>query len=112
MKTKTQYLKTRLTREEYQRLAACADAAGLRLSEYVRAVLTAERQALGVDELLARLDARLQTPAANPTPAADLEALVVEVLLLTRELAQDRNAQLIARANQKLNTLYPIRRKL
>lgn len=106
-------LKIRLTRAEHQQLVARADATGLRISEFARTVLAAEHQALGVENVLARLEARLtETPATPSASSTHLEALVAEVLLLTRELAQDRNAQLLARATQKLNTLYPTRRKL
>ncbi len=106
-------LKIRLTRDEHQQLVARADATGLRVSEFARSVLAAEHQVHSVEDVLMRLEARLtETPATPSASSADLEALVVEVLLLTRELAQDRNAQLLARANQKLNTLYPRRKKL
>lgn len=106
---KDHHLRARLPRDEYLKLKANADAVGLTLSEYVRNVLMRDRQALEQEQFLAQVDARLAAlsaaPAA-PSGSANQERLLVEVLLLVRELAADRNAQILARVAHQVNQRY------
>ena len=97
------YLKVRLPAAEYQQLAQEADLAGMTVSSYVRRSLQQQRQTLLLEDVLAKLDARLSTPAAPSAPPANNRQLD-EILLLARELAADRNAQILARVAAKLKT--------
>lgn len=124
---KDQHLRARLPVDEKRKVVADADAAGLTTSEHVRCILLRDRQALSQEQLLekqeqflAEIDAKL---AAIPQPVAaaktesdtdantDLEPLVVEAVLLARELVAERNPQALARIAQHLNNLYPGRKK-
>lgn len=103
---KDRHLRARLPEAEYLDLKVAADRAGLTLSEHVRNVLLRDRQALGQEQFLMRIEAKIVAPnAANGSAdrSLKLEKLLIEVLLLTRELAADRNAQILARVAQKLN---------
>ena len=109
---KTRYLKARLPAREYDALKAAADAAGVTLSDHVRTVLATQQAALDQARFLMALEAHLQAApvAVSDAAPADLEPLLTEVLLLARELAADRNAQMLARVAQQLNHLFPNRR--
>jgi hypothetical protein len=112
---KVRYLKARLTTGEYEALKALADAAGLTVSEYVRSVLAKEREAEEIEATLARIEAQLAAPVVLPateTAGGVLEPLLVESVLLMRELAAERNAQVLARVAQRLNALYPERSRV
>ena len=71
-------------------------------------------QTVDVERVLARLDAKLAVPVVSPATATPtvLEPLLVETLLLIRELAAERNAQVLPRVAQKVNTLYPERSRV
>jgi ribosomal protein L12E/L44/L45/RPP1/RPP2 len=111
---KLRHLKARLSEAEYQALVECADAAGLTISEYARTVLARDRERMDVEAVLADIRAQLAsaaaasaaaavtTPAALPIP----DPLLVEVIWLLRELAAERNAQVIGRVTSKLDSAY------
>lgn len=108
---KTRYLKARLPDPEYDALKTDADLAGLTISEHTRSALLRDRGAKTQANILALLEVRLaQAPVASHGAAgADLEPLLTEVLLLAREIAAERNAQVLARVAQQLNHLFPKR---
>jgi hypothetical protein len=113
---KNRHLRARLPQEEYQPLKIAADRAGMTLSEYVRCVLVRDRQALEQEQFLAKIDARLsgvlRAPELKDLAGTELEPLLVETLLLIRELVSERNAQALSRVALQLNVLYPTRRKI
>lgn len=112
---KDRHLRARLPQAEYLDLKSAADGVGLTLSEHVRCVLLRDRQALGQEQFLAKIDARLAAlPQAREADSgnAALEPLVVELLFLIRELVAERNAQVLGRVGQQLNNLYPQRKKV
>jgi hypothetical protein len=111
---KIRYLKARLAEDEYRELVKRADAMGLTVSEYVRLVLARDQQAVGIEAVLSRIESKLTATVVPPTTvAADtLEPLLAENLLLVRELAAERNAQVLTRVAQKVNTLYPGRTRI
>ena len=110
------YLKVRLTADEERALARSAGDQGLTVSEFVRALLAREREALTLDATLARIEARLAAPPVSAVPAAPapttahLERQLLELLLLTREVAAERNPQILPRVTQKLNALLSAER--
>lgn len=97
-------LKLRLSAEDRQALRLAADRVGCTVADLARRRLTAGGQQEAIQLLLTQLDARLAQPAAASSPAlsAEAERTLLETLLLVRELAADRNPQLIARVAQQL----------
>lgn len=97
-------LKLRLSAEDRQALRLAADRMGCTVADLARRRLTAGGQQEVIQLLLERLDARLAQPVVAPSPALPdaVERTLFEVLLLVRELAADRNPQLIARVAQQL----------
>jgi len=112
---KNRHLRARLPEEEYRALQAEADAAGLTLSEYVRTLFLRNRQALGQEQFLASIEAKLAVmPHATSavSTGTELEPLVVESLLLIRELVSERNAQILGRIAHQMNLNFPERKKI
>lgn len=93
-------LKARLAREEYEALRAQADAAGLTISEQVRVILSRDRQEIGVETVLTRVQAMLPARAAHPDP------LLVEMLWLLRELAGERSPQALIKIGAKMDAAF------
>ena len=109
------FLKIRVDDALDKTLREEADKQGVTLSDLVRALLRRAGAALSQEQFLEKIDARLATmpqASAPENPAASLEPLLVEVLLLTRELAAERQAQALGRVGHQLNTLYPTRKKI
>lgn len=114
---KNRHLRARLPDDEYLKLQADADMAGLTVSEHVRCVLQRDRQALSQEKLLASIDARLNRISLPPSPmqspsTTEIEPLLIEVLLLVRELVAERNAQVLGRVANHLNNQFPGRKKI
>lgn len=112
---KSHHLRARLPEDEYLALKISADVAGLTISEHVRNVILRDRLALSQEQFMSKIDTRLAAVSrASPTVSSDmeLEPMLVEVLLLIRELVAERNVQALSRTANQLNTLYPERKKL
>ncbi|MET3138205.1 hypothetical protein AAKU61_002571 [Undibacterium sp. GrIS 1.2] len=112
---KDRHLRARLPGAEYTALKIAADLSGLTISEHVRCVLQRDQQALEQGDVLAKIDAKLACIAPTSEPqnsTADLEPLLVELLFLIRELVAERNAQVLGRVANQLNSLYPTRKKV
>lgn len=106
------YLKVALPTLEYTQLCARADAHGMTLSAFVRSVLASDQQTLDIGTVLSRIDRQLARVVGTTTEkSVDPEPLLVEIILLARELVADRNAQLLMKVNQQLDVRYPQRRK-
>lgn len=99
-------LKVAVTPDEYKKLIIAADVDGLTLSSYVRNQLASKQQAIEAETALARIEAKLMPARESST---QLEPLLVETLLLVRELVAERNPQVISRISQRLNSTYPSR---
>lgn len=109
---RTHYLKTRLTPGENRALLRDADEAGLTVSEYVRTILMREREAISIDRLVARLEQMLSEHATlaqgnvvSPS-RGDAELLLVECVMLLRELSADRNAQILSRVASVMDAKF------
>lgn len=112
---KNHHLRARLPDDEYLKLKEDADAEGLTLSEHVRNALLRDRVSFSQEQFMARIDAKLAAiPQSSATADTEinLEPLVVETVLLIRELVAERNAQILGRIAHQLNVLYPERKKL
>lgn len=99
------YLKIAVTPEFYASLARTADERGLTLAALIRAQLEqpqASHAPSAIEAALARIEAQL---AAKPA-GSDHELLLTEIVLLVRELAAERNAQVLARVRQQLNAKF------
>lgn len=103
MSERSKFIKLRVSEGEYKTLRQRADAQGVTMSEHVRATVTAVHQSLDVAAELAALRSQLRQapmPAATPGNGAGTDQR--EMLLLLRELAAARDAQILARVRAQL----------
>jgi len=105
---KRKYLKIGVPTECYATLRADADRRGLCLAELIRQRLSDGQKADSSSELVARIEQiRVQAVSAMMTAVRQEHgALLTEIVLLARELAAERNAQILARVAQKLGTQF------
>jgi hypothetical protein len=106
----TKWAKARLTTPEYAALAARAGLAGVTVSAYLRDLITAEREQFDAREAMVSLEERLRRDigAAN----GGSEALLVEAVLLSRELLALREPQALARVRAQLDSRFPGRARV
>jgi hypothetical protein len=112
---KNHHLRARLPENEYLLLKVAADKEGLTLSEYVRNVFLRDKQALTQEQLIAKIDVRLSAISHIPVSegaVTDYEPQLAELLFLLRELVTERNPQILSRVAQRVNSIYPTRKKL
>lgn len=100
MSERSKFIKVRLSEGEYKSLRQRADAQGVTMSEHVRATVTAVHHSLDVVAELAAL--RRQVGQAPSAPANGAGTELREMLLLLRELAAARDAQILARVRAQL----------
>jgi hypothetical protein len=94
---RSKFIKVRVAPTEYAGIAHHADAAGQTMSEYVREQVLAVHRTLDVQaELVA-----LRGLVAAPERSTDC-TLMLEAVLLLRELAAARDAQILARVRAQL----------
>ena len=105
MKVRSEFIKVRVNRDEHRDVQKRADAMGLTLSEYVRATVTAVHERLDVVTALEALRVQCAAHTQPPTPHVDpvaQDSLVLEAVLLLRELAAVRDAQILSRVRAQL----------
>ncbi|UJW83052.1 plasmid mobilization protein [Hydrogenophaga sp. SL48] len=103
MSERSRFIKVRVSENEHKTLRQRADAQGVTISEHVRATVTAVHQSLDVAAELAALRSQVgQTPAPAPMQGDGAGADQREMLLLLRELAAARDAQILARVRAQL----------
>lgn len=100
MSERSRFIKIRVSDGEYKSLRQRADAEGVTMSQHVRATVTAVHESLDVAAELAAL--RQQVRQAPSAPANRDGADQREMLLLLRELAAARDAQILARVRAQL----------
>ena len=109
------YLKIAITADYYSELSIAADRAGMKLSPYVRWLIAQGQYSSESDQAVSRIEAKIDAKtsvnmAGEINAMRDiLEPVLVEVLLLVRELIAERNAQVLNRVGQKVNSRYPNR---
>jgi len=100
---RSRFIKVRLTDAEYRELRKRADEHGVTMSEHVRGTVTAVHQATDVAAELSELRQQLRLLADTDRGRAEPgDAEQREVLLLLRELAAARDAQILARVRAQL----------
>jgi hypothetical protein len=108
MSERNRFIKVRVSDTEYKTLRQRADAQGITMSEHVRAAVTAVHKTVDVAAELAGLSQQLRQSAnSGPSggscggsgPAGSEQR---EMLLLLRELAAARDAQILARVRAQL----------
>lgn len=103
MTERSRFIKVRVSENEHKTLRQRADAQGVTISEHVRATVTAVHQSLDVAAELAALRSQVrQTPAPTTTQGNGGDSDQREMLLLLRELAAARDAQILARVRAQL----------
>lgn len=103
MSERSRFIKVRVNETEHKTLRQRADAQGVTISEHVRATVTAVHQSLDVAAELAALRSQVgPTPAPAPTQGDGADIDQREMLLLLRELAAARDAQILARVRAQL----------
>ena len=101
----TKWAKARLTAPEYAALAARAGLAGVTVSAYLRELITAERQQFDAREAMVCMEERLRRDLGASNVGR--EALLVEAVLLTRELLALRDPQAMTRVRAQLDSRFP-----
>lgn len=105
MKVRSEFIKVRVNRDEHRDVQMRADAMGLTLSEYVRTTVTAVHERLDVVAALEDLRSKCTAPIApdnvHAGPAAQ-NTLMLEAVLLLRELAAVRDIQILSRVHAQL----------
>lgn len=103
MSERSRFIKVRVSDAEYRGLRQRADAQGITMSEHVRVTVTAVHKASDVAAELSELRQHLgkvPTPSSALVSAGSLEQR--EMLLLLRELAAARDAQILNRVRAQL----------
>jgi hypothetical protein len=100
MNERSRFIKSRVNDEEYTTLRQRADAQGVTMSQYVRDTVTAVHESLDVASELAAL--RQQVRQALSSLVSRDGGDQREMLLLLRELAAARDAQILARVRAQL----------
>lgn len=100
MSERSKFIKVRVSESEYRALRQRADAQGVTMSEHVRATVSAVHHSLDVVAELAALRQQVrQAPSATANGAGNDQR---EMLLLLRELAAARDAQILARVRAQM----------
>ena len=94
------YLKVALDSNFYGELYRQADARGITLSDLVREYLSSPSQSISVEKILARVEEKLMSPVV--AVPVEVQRLLLEILLLVRELAAERNVQILSRVAQQV----------
>lgn len=109
---KSHFLKVRMPAETYLRLKNRAAEAGKPLSTFANALLEQESSISNTAIQLTEIQSHLQELAvlsvtySNQTKTnIELNSRLHEVLLVVRELALDRNAQILSRVSAQLKNL-------
>ncbi len=108
MIARSQFIKVRVNRDEHRDIQRRADGLGLTLSEYVRDTVATVHERLDVVAALNALRSRCEAlattvPVAGSKVTEDArQALAIETVLLLRELAAARDAQILARVRAQL----------
>jgi hypothetical protein len=103
MSERSRFIKVRVNEGEYKTLRQRADAQGVTMSEHVRATVTAVHESLDVAAELAALRQQVGQATQAPAPSANGTGTEHrEMLLLLRELAAARDAQILARVRAQL----------
>lgn len=106
MNTRSYFVKMRLNAVEYGAIRKRADAQGVTMSEHVRATVMQVHEAQDVAAELAALRQQLRpfVGATTTTATGTVSTEQREMLLLLRELAAARDAQILARVRAQLAT--------
>lgn len=104
MSERSKFIKLRVSETEYRTLRQRADAQGVTMSEHVRATVTSVHKNVDVAAELAGLRQQLRQPVTSVVSASSVPADTEqrEMLLLLRELAAARDAQILARVRAQL----------
>lgn len=98
MSARNKFVKVRLSLDEYAEVAKRADAQGFTMCEHIRQQLSAVHRALDVRSELSALRAQV---TQGTTPTAN-DSLALETVLILRELAAGRDAQILGRVRAQL----------
>lgn len=109
---KSYFLKVRMPADAYQHLKVRAAEAGKPISTFAKALLERESSISNTAVQLIEIQSHLQELAvlsvtySNQTKInTELNSRLNEVLLVVRELALDRNAQILSRVSAQLKNL-------
>lgn len=108
---KTRYLKVRMHAEAYEQLKNRAAKNGSAISTFACSLLEFDESKLKIDFELAEIKSHIQEIAVllvttnnKPTSCSEVNISLREVLLIVRELAMERNAQILSRVSTQLKS--------
>lgn len=99
MSARNKFVKVRLSPDEYADVRRRADAEGATLCEHIRQQLLEGHEQLDVLDELRALRGQM---ASRPAVPAGSDLLAMEAVLLLRELAAARDAQILGRVRAQL----------
>ncbi len=104
MTERNKFIKVRVSEREHADLRRRADARGVTVSEHVREVVAAVHESLDVNRAIAEMRAAIDRLVADTSVKRQSgdEGRELEVLLLLRELAAARDAQILNRVRAQV----------
>jgi hypothetical protein len=99
MSARNKFVKVRLSPDEYNDVLKRADTQGLTMCEHIRTQLLTVHEQLDLRSELSTLRDQLTASSATPT---DTNPLALEAVLILRELAAGRDAQILGRVRSQL----------
>lgn len=107
---KTNFLKVRMPAESYSQLKTRAAEAGKPISTFANELLQQEKSLAQTSMQLEKIEAQLQELAVLAATAEsqsinNLNLEIREILLIVRELALDRNAQILSRVSTQIKLI-------
>lgn len=101
---KRKYLKVSVGADLHALLCRAASHRGLSLAAFVRLQLEERQKPFTLEAQLSRIESQVLR-AAQKASTEGADRMLLEVLLLVRELAAERNAQLLRSVRQKLDAM-------
>lgn len=113
---KSHFLKVRMPADTYLRLKDRAAEAGKPISTFAHALLEQENSISSTATKLTEIKSQLQglavllvTSSNQSTTRSELDLVLHEVLLIVRELALERNAQILSRVSSQIKSLTGVK---
>lgn len=106
MTQRTRSIRARVSPSEHRKLTKMADRAGVTQSEFVRILISREQDESRIEAAVEDVTNLIKEIADQGQSSGCEQEFLVEVLLIIRELAADKNTQFLTSANLKLDQLF------
>jgi len=110
MNKRTRSIRARVSPEEHRKLTRMADTAGVTQSEFIRILICREEDASRIEGVLNDISGLLKSQEKSIESNYEIDPFVTEAVLILRELAVERHAQVLNTVNIKLDKLFGVGR--